>query len=72
MVLHRHRFLSFSALTAATLTAAYPLNCIGVLQNNLEVMLAPMAGNTWQLIPTSWVYQVFGPAMWNLFRGLWS
>jgi hypothetical protein len=60
------RWGSWSVLVLATLTIGYQLSCIGVLQNEIEVMFAPWAGFTPYLIPFSTLYNVFGSVIWKV------
>ncbi len=49
-------------------TFAYYADCLGTIQNELEVLLAPYAGDTAYLIPNSILYGIFGPSMWNIWK----
>jgi hypothetical protein len=53
-------------LVLAALAVGYQLSCIGALQNEIEVMFAPWAGNTPYLIPFSFLFNVFGPVIWKV------
>jgi len=62
------RFQVWCMVVLSTMILGYQASCatsiMGALQNEIEVLLAPEADATYLLIPNSFLYNVFGNALW--------